>query len=142
MAIAVRNFDYVRDFVYRKAAIVLDDNKGYRVESRLQPVARRNGLESLAEMVVKLRTRPQNGIHWDIVEAMPPIAWFLPFVPAHRRDHVRCQQWQCHGARYSRYSGGADPYRRRQYQGIVAAALLFVAAGRCRRPRVCLAHAG
>jgi chemotaxis protein methyltransferase CheR len=64
------DFQYIRDFVYQKAAIVLEQGKGYLVESRLQPIVRREGFESLSAMVAQLRCRPMNGLHWQVVEAM------------------------------------------------------------------------
>jgi len=64
------DFNYVRDLVYKKSAIVLEDSKGYLVEARLQPLARRLGLSSLGELVAQLRCRPTNGLHWSVVEAM------------------------------------------------------------------------
>lgn len=70
MAITESDLKYVSDFVYQKAAIVLDASKGYLVESRLQPIARRHGFATLEEMIAKLRAQPLNGIHWDLVEAM------------------------------------------------------------------------
>jgi chemotaxis protein methyltransferase CheR len=70
MAISDADFHYIRDFLYKQAAIVLDDGKGYLIESRLQPLAKRHGFASLQAMVGQLRAQPQNGIHWDVVEAM------------------------------------------------------------------------
>jgi chemotaxis protein methyltransferase CheR len=70
MAISEADFNYVREFVYQKAAIVLEDGKAYLVESRLQPLAKREGFASLAEFVDKLRAQPTNGLHWNVVEAM------------------------------------------------------------------------
>jgi chemotaxis protein methyltransferase CheR len=70
MAISDADFHYIRDFLYKQAAIVLDEGKGYLVESRLQPLAKRHGFASFEAMVGQLRAQPQNGIHWDVVEAM------------------------------------------------------------------------
>lgn len=70
MAISEADFQYISDFVYQKAAIVLEPSKMYLVESRLQPVAKREGLASLGDLVAKLRAQPTNGMHWSIVEAM------------------------------------------------------------------------
>lgn len=70
MAISEPDLKYVSEFVYKKAAIVLDASKGYLVESRLQPLAKRHGFASLDEMIAKLRAQPQNGIHWEVIEAM------------------------------------------------------------------------
>lgn len=48
MAISDADFHYIRDFLYKKAVIVLDEGKGYLVESRLQPLAKRHGFASLS----------------------------------------------------------------------------------------------
>jgi chemotaxis protein methyltransferase CheR len=64
------DFQYIREFVYQKAAIVLEDGKAYLVESRLQPIVRSEGFESLSAMVSQMRARPMNGLHWKVVEAM------------------------------------------------------------------------
>ena len=70
MAISETAFKYISDLVYQKAAIVLDASKGYFIESRLQPLANKNGFATLEEMVVKLRAQPFNSLHWSVVEAM------------------------------------------------------------------------
>lgn len=70
MAISENDFKYVREFVYQKAAIVLEDSKAYLVESRLGPLAKKEGFASLADFVAKLRSQPQNGMHWNVIEAM------------------------------------------------------------------------
>jgi chemotaxis protein methyltransferase CheR len=64
------DFQYIRDFIYQKAAIVLEQDKGYLVETRLQPIVQREGFDSLSAMVAQLRLRPMNGLHWQVVEAM------------------------------------------------------------------------
>jgi len=70
MAISDADFRYIRDFVYKSAAIVLDDGKGYLIESRLQPLAKRSGFASVDAMIAQLRAQTQNGLHWNVVEAM------------------------------------------------------------------------
>src|SRR5258706_7103945 len=70
MAISDVDFRYIRDFVYKNAAIVLDDGKGYLIESRLQPLAKRNGFASLDAMIAQMRGQIQNGLRWDVIEAM------------------------------------------------------------------------
>lgn len=64
------DFEFVRDFVRRRSAIVLEPEKAYLVESRLLPLARREGFGSIAEMVAKLRVSPFGGLHSKVVEAM------------------------------------------------------------------------
>lgn len=68
--IEATDFDYVRNLVRDHAAIVLDDGKEYLVEARLYPVARREGLGSIAELVAQLRQKPYNGLHEKVVDAM------------------------------------------------------------------------
>lgn len=70
MALSDAEFQYIRDFVYQKAAIVLDAGKGYLIESRLQPIAKREGFGSLSDFIAKLRAQPANGLHASVVEAM------------------------------------------------------------------------
>jgi chemotaxis protein methyltransferase CheR len=64
------DFSYVRDLIYRQAAIVLEKEKTYLVEARLSPLLRKHGFTSLTEMIAQLRFQPNNGMHWDVVEAM------------------------------------------------------------------------
>src|SRR5512133_3347153 len=51
-------FDYLRDLVRKESAIVLEPGKEYLVESRLAPIARREGMESVGELVQRLVTSP------------------------------------------------------------------------------------
>jgi chemotaxis protein methyltransferase CheR len=64
------DFTYVRDLIYRQAAIVLEREKTYLVEARLSPLLRKHGFDSLTRMIAQLRIQPNNGMHWDVVEAM------------------------------------------------------------------------
>lgn len=70
MSLSSADFVCVRDFVYRQAAIVLEDGKQYLVESRLQPLLRQHGIATLPELIGKLRGPSVNALHWDVVEAM------------------------------------------------------------------------
>jgi chemotaxis protein methyltransferase CheR len=64
------DFAYVADLVHRESAIVLESSKGYLVESRLTPLAKRHGMRGVSELVAQLRSGPQNGLHTEVVEAM------------------------------------------------------------------------
>ena len=66
----VKDFEYIRDFLLKRSAIALDAEKQYLVESRLQPLARREGFSSVAELVTKMQSSPVNGLHQKVVEAM------------------------------------------------------------------------
>ena len=47
MTLSVPEFNYVRRLVLDQSAIVLEEDKGYLVESRLLPLARREGFASI-----------------------------------------------------------------------------------------------
>ena len=70
MSLSNGDFDYIRKLVYEHSAMVLEDNKGYLVESRLALVVRREGFVSLEELIAGLRAQPFNGLHWKVIEAM------------------------------------------------------------------------
>jgi chemotaxis protein methyltransferase CheR len=63
-------FEYVRDLVRQHSAIALESNKGYLVESRLTPVAKQHGMDSLDAFVGSLRGKPFGRLHAQLVEAM------------------------------------------------------------------------
>jgi chemotaxis protein methyltransferase CheR len=64
------SFQFVREFVYRHAAIVLDDGQGYLVESRLGALAQREGYSSVDDLVVRLRHNEAGALRTMVVEAM------------------------------------------------------------------------
>ncbi len=64
------DLDYVRDLVRTRSAIVLESDKAYLVQSRLDPVAKKEGVGSLTELVQKLRLAPYGALHETVVEAM------------------------------------------------------------------------
>jgi len=70
MAVSTTDVDFVRDLVYRRAAIVIEHGKEYLVESRLMPLARAEGFASINDMVARMRAQPANGLHSKVVEAM------------------------------------------------------------------------
>lgn len=69
-ALAAADFDYLRSLLHQRSAMALGAEKGYLVESRLLPLARREGLDSVAALVARLRAAPHNGLHQQVVEAM------------------------------------------------------------------------
>lgn len=64
------DFNYVRQLVRDHSALTLDTGKEYLVESRLEPLARREGFPSYLQMVQSLRLRPAGELHRQVVEAM------------------------------------------------------------------------
>lgn len=69
MPITTAEFDYVREFVRAKSAIVLDPGKEYLVESRLGPLAKQAGFDSIAALVERLR-RNDTQLEHQVVDAM------------------------------------------------------------------------
>lgn len=63
-------FQYVRELVQRRSAIALEPGKDYLVESRLLPLARAQGLESVPQLVQRLKSQPEGPLHAQVVEAM------------------------------------------------------------------------
>ena len=51
MALRQQDFDFVQKLIQDRAAIVLDNNKHYFVESRLGPVVEEAGLKTIEELV-------------------------------------------------------------------------------------------
>ena len=63
-------FNYIRDLVHGQSAIVLEAGKEYLVESRLEPVARQGGFDSVQAMVDAMRSTRPGPLHRSVVEAM------------------------------------------------------------------------
>jgi chemotaxis protein methyltransferase CheR len=70
MPISTSEFNFVRELVRQRSAIVLEPGKEYLVESRLTAVARVEGFASLEQLLGELRSQPANGLHARVVEAM------------------------------------------------------------------------
>ncbi len=65
------DFDYLRELMHVRAAIVLEPGKEYLALSRLEPVARDHGLTTVSELVGLLRTRElTSAIHDQVVDAL------------------------------------------------------------------------
>lgn len=63
-------FKYFADFLKAKSGIILAVDKSYLVESRLAPIARRAGHESVADLVKAIRRAPSGPLALDAVDAM------------------------------------------------------------------------
>jgi chemotaxis protein methyltransferase CheR len=68
--IAAPDFDFLRSFVHKRAAIVLDDGKEYLAVSRLEPIAREAGLASVSDLVAQLRQTHTSPLHSQVIDAM------------------------------------------------------------------------
>ena len=65
-----QDFDAIRRLLHEHSAILLDSDKQYLVESRLEPVLRQLNLNSIGDLIDQLRCQPGNGLHRQVVEAM------------------------------------------------------------------------
>ncbi len=63
-------FEFLKGFLKTRSGLVLSGEKQYLVESRLMPVARRTGLESLSALIQKLKSGTAGPLEVDVVEAM------------------------------------------------------------------------
>lgn len=64
------SFEYLRTFVKQKSGIDLAPDKMYLVESRLQPLARKGGHESLDALVQSMKEPSSTALRDDVIEAM------------------------------------------------------------------------
>ena len=71
MALDHHDFEFIKDFLYRRSAISLEANKEYLVEARLTPLASSEGLRSLGALCQALRTAPTHSpLGQKVIEAM------------------------------------------------------------------------
>lgn len=82
MTLTAESFTFVADLVRRRSAIQLPPGKEYLVESRLAPLARRQGV-SVDEYVRRHRTAPTSASTEMIVEALTTneTSWFRDALP-------------------------------------------------------------
>jgi chemotaxis protein methyltransferase CheR len=64
------DYAFIRELARESAGIVIEQGKEYLVETRLGPLAAREGFASLEAFVASLRAHPRNGQHRKAVEAM------------------------------------------------------------------------
>ena len=62
--------EFVVEICRAAAGLRVDADKTYLIESRLAPVARREGFGSIREMLISARQRKEEKLLWSVVEAM------------------------------------------------------------------------
>ncbi len=90
MTVGAADFDWIAQLVWKRSAIVLEKGKEYLVESRLAPLARKTGAETVSEFVTRLIAKPDSSLITEVVDAMTTneTSWF--------RDHYPFQALQSH----------------------------------------------
>jgi chemotaxis protein methyltransferase CheR len=68
--VSPRDGEFVAALCARRAGLEVDPAKAYLMESRLAPVARREGFGSVGELLQALRDRDEERLTWAVVEAM------------------------------------------------------------------------
>ena len=58
------------DLARRRSGVIVDADKTYIIESRLAPIARRQGFTTLSELISDLQTREDETLIWAAVEAL------------------------------------------------------------------------
>lgn len=119
MGFMIEDYTYIRNLVRERSAIVLEQEKDYLIRSRLEPLAKELGFDSLMGLVEKLRRTSYDRLHRTVVEAMttnetsffrdlsPFLALkerLLPDLIA-RRASLRCLSIWCGAS-----SSGQEPY--------------------------------
>ncbi|HET9623490.1 MAG TPA: protein-glutamate O-methyltransferase CheR [Kofleriaceae bacterium] len=112
-------FNYVRQLVRDRAAIVLEEGKQYLVASRLSLLARREGLGSAQDVIDRLRAAPSGPWQRKVIEAMTTTETLffrdgkpydalkntiLPELIKLRAGERKLQLWSC------ACSSGQEPY--------------------------------
>jgi chemotaxis protein methyltransferase CheR len=64
------DFDWLRKLVKHRSGIVLTAEKQYLLESRLLPLARREGMGALADLVARLKMPGNESLAFSVIEAM------------------------------------------------------------------------
>lgn len=64
------DFEFLSSLLYKQSGLVLTPDKGYLLETRLQPVARSHGLTSIEQIVSTLKTRRDEKLVNAITDAM------------------------------------------------------------------------
>jgi chemotaxis protein methyltransferase CheR len=70
MSVTRTDFEYVRSLIHQRAGIVLEEGKEYLVESRLSPLAEKEGFDSLGEYLGRLQRDTFSGSHRKLIQAM------------------------------------------------------------------------
>lgn len=66
----INDFEFVRKFIKDQAGIVLDSDKMYLVEARLNPIAKEVGLSSLEDLIHEIKFKTAHDIKLKMIDAL------------------------------------------------------------------------
>lgn len=113
------DLNYIRDLIREHSAIIVDETKSYLIITRLAPVLKRHRLDSLSDLVMRLRSTTLGGLHTEVIDAMTTneTLWFrdahpfealrtavLPEIIARRANEREMVIWS------AACSSGQEPY--------------------------------
>lgn len=64
------DIEALKMIVHSRSGMVVDPSKTYSIETRLGPLARREGFSSIGELITAVRTRRDDRLMWAVTEAM------------------------------------------------------------------------
>ncbi len=64
------DFKFVSGLLKERSGLIIGPDKIYLLESRLAPIARKEGLKNVDDLIAKLRSKPNEGLFADVTEAM------------------------------------------------------------------------
>ena len=70
MNLTFAQYDFARKIVRQQCGIVLDDNKQFLLETRIIPVARDHGFNSVSDLISEMQKRRRLDLEADITEAL------------------------------------------------------------------------
>jgi chemotaxis protein methyltransferase CheR len=65
-----QEYAYLQTFLKQKSGLVLSNDKQYLIESRLMPIARKAGLQTISDLISKLKSASERVLQTEVVEAM------------------------------------------------------------------------
>ena len=65
-----KNYKFLQEHVYSHAGLVLEEDKHYLFESRLSPIVRRLGLDSIDDLCALIQSSRQPEVGHQVAEAM------------------------------------------------------------------------
>ena len=66
------DIETVRQLVHARSGVMVDPSKTYPIETRLAPVARREGFDSIEDLIQAVREHREERLVWAMAEALAP----------------------------------------------------------------------